>query len=105
MIALDVEAQLEDLGAEGCVIAGTVENALLALDARDIAFAIVDVDLGAETSEEVAATLIARGLPFVFVTGYGDPVPMMASFPDVPVLIKPFKEEALRATLVQIGVG
>ncbi len=105
MIAMDVEAQLEDLGTSGCVIAGTVENALHALDARDIAFAIVDVDLGNETSEEVAAALIARSLPFAFVTGYGEAVPMMASFPEVPVLLKPFTSDALQEMLVRIGVG
>lgn len=104
MIAMDVEAQLEDLGAAGCVIAGTVENALLALDVRDIAFAIVDVDLGNETSEEVAAALIARSLPFAFVTGYGEAVPMMESFPQVPVLLKPFTPDALQEMLAGIGI-
>ena len=104
MIALDIEVQLEDLGVQGCVIAGTVENALLALDAREIAFAIVDVDLGMETSEEVAATLLELGLPFTFITGYGEDIPMRASFPQVPVLTKPFTAEALRAMLEQLGI-
>jgi hypothetical protein len=65
---------------------------------------VVDVDLGHETSEEVARTLGARALPFIFASGYGDTAPMTEHFPNVPTLMKPFTAAALYAALEQVGV-
>lgn len=101
---MEIEAFLEDLGVPTCFLAGTVENALLVLGAKEIAFAVVDVDLGHETSEGVAVALQARGIPFIFVTGYGNPTPMMARFPAVPSLMKPFDANALHALLARLGI-
>jgi two-component SAPR family response regulator len=104
IIALEVETFLQDLGVASCFIAGTVENALHVLDARQVAFAIVDVDLGSETSEEVALALQERGLPFLFVTRYGESAPMERNFPDVPALMKPFTPAMLRTALSNLGI-
>ena len=104
MIALGIEAFLEDLGVSNCLIANTVESALTILDLRDIKFGVIDVDLGGVTSRDVAMALRARGLPFVFATGYGEALPMTVDFPGVPVLTKPFAFHALAAALVEVGV-
>lgn len=105
IIAMEIDAFLEDFGVAERFVAGTVENALLVLQARDIGFAVVDVDLGAETSEDVALALHERGLPFVFSTGYDGRNPMVARFPGVPLLTKPFSANMLYRALRQIGVG
>jgi len=104
IIALEIEAFLQDHGVATCYLAGTVENALLLLEAREIAFAVVDVDLGGESSEEVALVLTERGLPFLFATGYGDTVPVLQRFPAVPVLRKPFTAATLYKMLEQVGI-
>jgi two-component SAPR family response regulator len=104
IIALEVETVLQDLGVASCFIAGTVETALHVLDARQVGFAIVDVDLGSETSEEVALALQERGLPFLFVTGYGESAPMAHNFPGVPTLMKPITPTMLRTALSNLGI-
>jgi len=104
MIALDIESVLQDLGVPNCFIANSVESALAVLETREIAFAVVDVDLGGVTSEEVVAALDARDLPFALATGYGEVPPGLASHGDVPVLMKPFSAETLAMVLKDIGV-
>jgi CheY-like chemotaxis protein len=51
--------------------------------------AILDVNLEGKSCEPIAAALECRGLPFVFVTGYGESgIP--ERFRDRPFLEKPF---------------
>ena len=71
LIALDLEASLL---ATGCSILGplaTVEEALAAVSANDLDGALLDVNLGREMAYPVADALADRGVPFVFLTGYG----------------------------------
>ena len=71
----------------------------------EVDFAVVDVNLGAGHSGQVAETLRARAIPFVFVTGYGERMPMKDRFPDHPVLQKPFAEERLASALGDLALG
>lgn len=104
VIALEIDTLLRDAGADNCFLAGTVENALLILKARDIAFGIVDVSLGLETGEQVGLALRERALPFALLKSYGETVPMKERFDGVPVIVKPVTVSALHAALRQMGV-
>ncbi len=104
IIALEIEVFLQDIGAENCFLAGTVEAALLILEARDIDFAIVDMNLGQESGEDVAMALQQRGVPFLFSTGYSDDSPIAGRFPGVPLLTKPLRAKQLHQMLEQLGV-
>jgi hypothetical protein len=53
-------------------------------------FALLDVNLGAETSFEIGEALAKRGIRFAFATGYGEQVAFPAPFDDVPRLRKPY---------------
>ena len=60
--------------------------------------AILDVNLDGQEIYPVADILTERGLPFVFVTGYGErslPEPYRGR----PALQKPFQAEQLKTTL------
>ena len=71
MIAMLLEDMLADLGHQVVGVAGRLDVALeLARDA-DADLAILDVDLGGESSFPVAEVLTSRGLPFLFATGFG----------------------------------
>jgi DNA-binding response OmpR family regulator len=105
IIALEIEAHLEDLGVRHCLIASTVESGLAILEVRDIAFAILDVNLGLETSEEVAIALQVRGVPFIFLTGYGELSSIARRFAGAPVLVKPIAAASLRQALKKIDVS
>ena len=95
MIALDAQAMLADEGLD-VEVAGTISDGLrlLAVDSFDAA--VLDVNLSGETSFRVADELIARGLPFVFATGYGESIVIPDRFHAVPVVSKPYDSVALR---------
>jgi CheY-like chemotaxis protein len=69
-------------------------DALAAAKTDDIHAAILDVNLGGETVYPVADTLMARGVPFVFATGYGAES-IDRRFACAPVLQKPIDRQAL----------
>jgi hypothetical protein len=73
-------------------------NALLAAEAIDIA--VLDIDLGPETSNSVADTLTKHGVPFLFVTGYAGV--SLSDYDDAEILGKPFTEQQLEARLCSL---
>ena len=52
--------------------------------------AILDVNLGSETSALIADELVRRGIPFAFATGYSDRLLIPERFATAPVIRKPF---------------
>jgi DNA-binding NtrC family response regulator len=72
LLAMDLELLLE---GRGCIVLGpvpTIDQALALLDHERPELVLLDVNLKGERSTPVAAALIARGVPFVLITGYGD---------------------------------
>src|SRR5512140_2089704 len=96
---------LEDMLAEtGCAVvgpAGSVKQALAMIDAEAIDVAVLDVNLNGEMSYLIADALSARGVPFVFVTGY-DKDRLLAGYRNFPVLQKPFHRAELTDTLAKL---
>ena len=97
IIALDLEDMLMRLGVKQVIVASSVAQALEALAADLPPFAILDVNLGAETSFPVAQVLQDAGVPFVFGTGFGDSAAFPDRFRDAPVVQKPYSAEAVAA--------
>lgn len=97
MVAMLLESVLEN---EGCnvVSAGYLEQATLLATEQAFDAAVLDVNLHGKRSYPVADALAARGIPFVFATGYGD-VDLATLYPSRPVLAKPYKPDDLIATL------
>jgi len=89
---------LEDMLAEiGCTVVGsasTVAGAIEMLGEIGPAIVVLDINLGGEKSYPVAEVLAARGVPFVFATGYGDGR-IQAPWHDRPVVQKPFGQDQL----------
>jgi light-regulated signal transduction histidine kinase (bacteriophytochrome)/CheY-like chemotaxis protein len=97
IIALDLEDMLTRLGVKQVTVASSVAQALEALAEEPPPFAILDVNLGLETSFPVADALQAAGVPFAFGTGFGDSAAFPDRFRDVPVLQKPYSAESVAA--------
>src|ERR1700710_1124273 len=74
LIALDIEATFLEAGAEAVILCLTLSEALSAAAAENLSVATLDVRLGRETSEAVAALLYERGIPFIFYSGQSLPV-------------------------------
>jgi CheY-like chemotaxis protein len=102
LIAMDVEAMLSGRGFSAIATASTVTQALKSIERSPPAFAILDVNLGDGTSIPVAEALTARGIPFIFATGYGEGGMIPVEFETVPVLRKPYEVEALMRTLSRL---
>lgn len=99
LIAMDTEETLKTLGVGLVIVASTVSQALAAIERQPPAFALLDVNLGGETSFAVAERLAESKIPFAFVSGYGEQIDFPAAFADAPKICKPHGADALRAVL------
>jgi two-component sensor histidine kinase/CheY-like chemotaxis protein len=99
IIALDTEELLRKLGAQRIRTASSVATALVLIEDRCPQFALVDVNLGVETSFEAASRLVALGVPFAFMTGYGETASFPSEFARVPRIRKPFTAQSLAAVM------
>lgn len=101
IIALDAEDILTRLGGE-VMTASTVEGALDLIDAEHPALAVLDINLGDQSSFTVADHLNDLGIPFVFATGYGE----QALLPEVhqgrTVIQKPYTIEGIAKVLREV---
>ena len=103
LIAMDLEGQLEEAQLAVFGIASSVRQAMDLIDASRPDLAVLDVNLGRETSLPVAARLRGLGVPFVFATGYGEAGTVPAEYADVPVVRKPYDRAAIVEALLQAG--
>ena len=101
LILFSLQDMLADLGCEVVASALRIDDALAQVGELAFDIAILDVNLDGEEVFPVADLLVKRGLPFVFVTGYGE-----GSLPDAyrahPALQKPFQSEQLKSTLAEL---
>ncbi len=102
IIAIDAEEIALEFGASAVSVVSNVEEALRVIDETDFSFALLDVNLGTETSEPVAMKLTDKKIPFAFATGYGDATAVTQRFEGVAVVQKPYDKssiaQALKAT-------
>ena len=88
LICLDLEASLEEFGA----VVTAVSNVGAAFAALAIAmpdFAVLDFELGAETSEPIAEVVQARDIPFIYLSGYSGHDERFSRWRGIRVLAKP----------------
>jgi light-regulated signal transduction histidine kinase (bacteriophytochrome) len=95
LIAMDMEETLRDLGAVEVTTCFGLDHALQTLRSTNPDAAVLDFNLGKETSEQIARELATRSIPFVFSTGYREGTGIPAEFAKVPVVRKPASMDAL----------
>jgi PAS domain S-box-containing protein len=100
LLALELEAGLQEAGAVMAGSAADVDEALGMLD-RPIDAAVLDANLNGASVLPVAQALALRGIPFVFATGYGDNRFNPEGF-DAPVIRKPYDVTQVTAALAAI---
>jgi CheY-like chemotaxis protein len=99
LLALELEAALNDAGAHVLGPAASVEEALAMLD-LDFDVALLDADLNGHSAAPVAKALSALGRPFIVATGYRDGGGM-PELPNVPVIRKPYNVHQIALALSQ----
>lgn len=97
-IALDIGQQLADAGFEVVGPAPSVAKALGLIAEQGCDVAVLDINLGGETSEPVARKLQESDKPFVVLSGYSTDN-KLPWFGDAPVLTKPLRMEELVSAL------
>ena len=101
LIRLTLEDMLVELGCESVSAAGTIDQGLSLIDAHTFDAATLDVNLGGVSGYPVADALAARGVPFVFTTGYGAHF-LRDGYQQRPILKKPFAYAELAHTLTRL---
>jgi CheY-like chemotaxis protein len=100
-----VAALLEDMLAElGHSVVGPVARLKKALEMAQreaIDLAILDVNINGEQAYPVAEALAARGIPFVFSTGYGERG-LPPQYRGHPTLQKPFQQHDLEKLFAEL---
>lgn len=96
IIAMEAEDILLGLGVEAVHIATSIAQAISIVDRHAIDFALLDVDLGADTSFGFAGRLATSGVPFGFVSGYSDNSDFPAEMRSRPRILKPFNESSVK---------
>ena len=104
LIAMEAEEILRDLGYADCHVCGSVRGALEIISQHPISLALLDIDLGDETSEAIAVALRANGTAFLFASGYDDFPELPAYLTDAPVIRKPYTGGDIAAAIRELGL-
>ena len=104
LLAYDLAEEVESVGYDVVGPAHTVVSALDLIEAEHTDCAILDVNLGGETSYPIAEALAARGIPFIFITGY-EAHQLQAEFCDASLLCKPVQGKSLHSKLQEMLNG
>jgi len=102
IIALDAEDILKRLGASHVATAATVEGAMDMLMAAKPTLAVLDINLGDQTSYAIADRLLSKRVPFLFATGYGEQAELPADHVGRTVIQKPYTLENLARALSEL---
>lgn len=101
LVAMLLETILEDMGCDVVGPESNIDDGLIAATSEaSLDAALLDVNVAGREVFPVADALKARGVPFVFSTGYGE-----AGLPEHwrghPTIQKPFTEGAIRDALMK----
>jgi two-component sensor histidine kinase len=105
LLALDLARELGALGLEVVVMMDSVQDLQRTVEGPDLRLdlAVLDINLSGQPSFPVADLLVARGVPVLFVTGYGDlPGGHLAGHRRVRLLRKPVAAADLAQAIVAL---
>ena len=100
LLAMELEAGLLEAGVEVVGTAALVDEAMALVDTPMDA-AVLDCNLNGESVIPVAQALAARGVPFLFATGYGESRGAPEGF-DAPIIRKPYDVAQITSALAEI---
>jgi PAS domain S-box-containing protein len=101
LVSMLIEEILGELGATVAGPYGRLADGLAAAKAERFDGAILDLNLAGESADPLADLLLARGVPFVFITGY-QRESIDRRYANVPVLQKPIDAAALESVLLTL---
>ena len=100
LVLMLTEDLLEDLGCTSVKAAASVEQALELIASNDFDVAMLDMNLNGDRTHVVADALAAKGVPFIFATGYSGR--MREGYTGRPILTKPYQPHQLETILADL---
>jgi DNA-binding NtrC family response regulator len=97
---MDLAAQLRENGYEVLGPCKSVAEAMEIFHQGNIDAAVLDINLGPETSESVAVALKDASIPFIVASGYS-PSQYPKVFANIPALAKPIQTDRLVSLLAK----
>jgi len=101
-LAIVLEDMVVDSGCDPALTVGNLRDAERVLDGLTCDCALIDINVGGEKSFGIARKILARGIPFAFLTGYDSSI--ASEFGTVPVLQKPYTQQQVQSVLARLGV-
>jgi DNA-binding response OmpR family regulator len=94
-IALDLQDMFEEAGFSVLGPVAGVEEGHKLLSLYDPDIAMLDYNLGKETSIPLACRLQRKGIPFMFLSGFVEKIALGPKFQKLEIILKPINSEAL----------
>ncbi|MCI0366135.1 MAG: response regulator [Phycisphaerales bacterium] len=106
VVAEAIAGMLRDFGCKVVGPVSTLDEAAHAVREKEFDGVLLDLNLHGEMAFGVADGLISRGVPFIFLTGYGRTA-FERPYDEQAMIEKPFTQEELKAIMVRVfgGVG
>jgi light-regulated signal transduction histidine kinase (bacteriophytochrome) len=101
IVALEAEDLLLKLGARTVRMASNLSTAAQLLIEEPLDFAVLDINLGAETTLSFAERVRDAKIPFIFASGYGQETRLADPHQSALVVSKPYDREALRMAITK----
>ena len=95
IVALECEEMLRVLGARAVCTASTVASASAIMESERVHFAVLDINLGGESSFDLATQIRAMNIPFIFASGYGENINVGDLNNSIVTVSKPYDHEQL----------
>lgn len=94
LVSMDIETILSESGFAVAGPAANIAHARRMIETETFDGALVDANLDGQPVDELASALVSRGIPFVFLTGYGrESLPN--AFRHASMIEKPYTREQL----------
>jgi DNA-binding NtrC family response regulator len=101
VLAMHLEDLIHDIPGASATLASRIEEALVAAESGAFDAAILDVNLGGRHSFPVADLLKARGIPYAFVTGYGNRL-IPPEHAQAHIVEKPFTADQIAGVIARM---
>jgi CheY-like chemotaxis protein len=102
MVADSLKELMTAYGASVAAMVPSAAAALAAIEGQRIDVAILDIDLKDGKVDPLADRLIEHGIPFLFLTGFGDDSMLPPRLRGMPRLDKPVESERLIEELLAL---
>ena len=99
IVALEAEDLLRSLGALSVISVSSIAAAAKLVETTSIDFAVLDINLGIETSIGFAGVLRAANTPFIFASGYGNPPLPGSTLVRELTVSKPYDRDSFREAI------